>query len=133
MCIIIGDEHQFIDNCLIPLDACALPYINYRFKNLVDFLRFTESWRADAELCEILTLVALRTNLYWSQFLFSSTLKENQDICLCVCTKKKIYNILTNMQGGRGYWSVYYTSPQSFIIRLSSSLDYQLWRTFIEF
>ena len=31
------------------------------------------------------------------------------------------------MQGGRGHWSVYYTSPQSFIIKVSYSLAYQLW------
>ena len=27
-----------------------------------------------------------------------------------------------NIQGGRGHWTVYYTSPQSFIIRISYSL-----------
>ena len=31
-------------------------------------------------------------------------------------------NLCVNIQGGRGYWAVYYNSPQSFIIPFSYSL-----------
>ena len=33
----------------------------------------------------------------------------------------------SNVQGGRGHWAVYYTSPQNFILTFSYSLARQLW------
>ena len=33
-------------------------------------------------------------------------------------------------QGGRGHWTVYYPSPQSFIITFSYSFAYKLWGLF---
>ena len=42
--------------------------------------------------------------------------------------KKKLncYGVVET-QGGRGHWTVYYTSPQSFMIMFSYSLTLQLW------
>ena len=36
-------------------------------------------------------------------------------------------------QGGRGYWAVYYTSPQGLIIMFSYSLAYQPWGLLLNF
>ena len=36
-------------------------------------------------------------------------------------------------QGGRGHWTVYYTSPQSFIVKFSYSLAQQLWELLLNF
>ena len=40
----------------------------------------------------------------------------------------KLLGTLDIHQGGKGYWAVYYTSSQSFIITFSYSFALQLWR-----
>ena len=40
---------------------------------------------------------------------------------------------LHSSQGGRGHWTVYYTSPQSIIITFSYSLALQHWGLLLNF
>ena len=40
---------------------------------------------------------------------------------------------VTSNQGGRRYWDVCYTSPQSIIIKFSHSLRHQLWGLLLNF
>ena len=41
--------------------------------------------------------------------------------------------IVVLLQGGRGHWAVYFTSPQSFLITFSYSLAQQLWGLLLNF
>ena len=43
------------------------------------------------------------------------------------CVRAKVGLKTSQMQGGKGHWAVYNTSPQSLIIMFSYSLAYQPW------
>ena len=58
-------------------------------------------------------------------------------IILLICISKTAHGLIpptgTFRLGGRGYWTVYYTSPQSLIITFSYSFAKQLWVLLLNF
>ena len=102
--------------------------------NILATHKTAEIFRSNVSLLEMEEVLF---KIYWIGFaLLTITLisgiffsEEVMGVALTI-THKIIFSIL---QGGRGFWAVYYTSPQTSMITLSYSLAQQLWGLLLNF
>ena len=123
MCTIIGDVHQFIGYCRVPLYPCIHPSptrtLTHKNPFMWNFHGLFTCWQAYL--------------LFNSSFGKSCYQLVSLSLSYLYPFPINITTYIARQLGGRGHSVVYYNSPQSLLTISSYSLDWQPWGFILDF